>query len=255
MGNELQVVSNLGGARVESIEAINVPSIYANVASIPVQATNDEALVNLWLHGRSEKTQAAYLADYKEFCAFTNNCGLRSVTLSDVQGFADYVQTLHGELSEGKPRAPKSQARMIASVRSLLTFASKIGYIGFNVGAAMRQPKVKVTIAERILGEADTIRMLALETNERNRALLYTFYDLGARVSEVVGLKWKDIRPTDETATVTVYGKGDKTRFNVLTPTTWAYLQAIKPANCSPESPVFVSRSGGGCLRANRQAA
>ena len=98
---------------------------------------------------------------------------LRSVTLGHVQGFAD---SLAGA-------SDKTQARRIAAVRSLLSFAHKVGYIGFNVGAAMRQPKVKNRLAERILGEGDTLRMLALEANPRNRALLFTLYDCGARVS------------------------------------------------------------------------
>ena len=125
----------------------------------PVQASSDDQLIALWLHGRSACTQRAYLSDVRGFLAFVG-IELRLVTLGHVQAFADSL----------KGRADKSQARTIAAVRSLLTFAHKVGYVSFNVGAAMRQPKVKNTLAQRIMAEADTLRMLALENNPRNRA-------------------------------------------------------------------------------------
>ena len=249
MSTELTTTANLVGAPAYAPEVlIDYLRDFRQSGAAPVQATNDGQLMALWLHGRSKDTQRAYGADIKAFMEYAG-VELRLVTLGDVHGFADFIKTL----PNGEARADKSQARMIAAVRSLLSFASKIGYIGFNVGAAMRQPKIKTTIAERILSEGDTIRMLALETNPRNRALLYAFYDLGARVSEVVGLKWKDVRTDGETAIVTIYGKGSKTRFNRLSATTWQHLQAIKPAACTPDTPVFASRKGDAAIT-QRQA-
>lgn len=208
--------------------ALSVPN------QVPAQASSDAQLIGLWLHGRSACTQRAYGADVKAFLSFVG-CGIREVTLGHVQAFAD---TLAG-------CADKTQARRIAAVRSLLTFAHKLGYTSFNVGAAMRQPKVKNTLAQRIMSEADTLRLLALETNTRNRALLFFLYDAGARVSEAVGLTWADVRPDGESAVVTLLGKGGKTRFNRLTVTTWKYLQAIRPAGAVGADPVFRSRKGG----------
>jgi integrase/recombinase XerD len=203
----------------------------------PVQASSDDQLMALWLHGRSACTQRAYLSDVRGFLAFVG-IELRLVTLGHVQAFADSL----------KGRADKSQARTIAAVRSLLTFAHKVGYVSFNVGAAMRQPKVKNTLAQRIMAEADTLRMLALENNPRNRALLFFLYDAGARVSEAVGLTWADVRPDGNSAVVTLLGKGGKTRFNRLAVTTWKYLQAIQSADAKGSDAVFASRKGGGAL-------
>jgi len=203
---------------------------------VPVQAGSDTQLIGLWLHGRSACTQRAYGSDVAAFLAFVG-VELRRVTLGDVQAFSD---TLTG--------ADKSRARRIAAVRSLLTFAHKVGYVSFNVGAAMRSPKVKNTLAQRILSEGDTLRMLALETGARNRALLYFLYDTGGRVSEICGLTWADVRPDRDSAVVTLMGKGGKTRFNRLAVTTWRYLVAIRPAGAVGADPVFASRKGGGAL-------
>jgi integrase/recombinase XerD len=52
----------------------------------------------------------------------------------------------------------------------------KWGYLRFNVGKVVKAPPVKNTLAERIMAEADTLRMIALEPNLRNCALLTLLY-------------------------------------------------------------------------------
>jgi site-specific recombinase XerD len=207
----------LAGARDgDASNARNLP------VAIPVQASNDLQLFDLWLHGRSNCTRRAYASDIRSFMDYAEK-GLREVTLGDMQAWT-------GSIAD---RASSTQARMIAAVKSLLSFACKLGYVSFNVGGVVKGPKVKNTLAERILSEGDLLRMLLLETNARNKALLYFVYDTGCRVSEVVGLTWADLRPEGDSAIATLLGKGGKTRFNRLTPTTWGLLQAIRPAGVS----------------------
>jgi integrase/recombinase XerD len=50
----------------------------------------------------------------------------------------------------------------------LLTFAQRTGYLPLNVGTALRVPPVRNVLAERILDEADVIRLIALEPDPRN---------------------------------------------------------------------------------------
>jgi hypothetical protein len=77
------------------------------------------------------------------------------VTLGDVQAFADSLT--------GKP---SSRARTLAAVKSLLSFGQRTGYLPLNVGAAVKLPRRKDTLAERILTEPDVVRMLALQPNQ-----------------------------------------------------------------------------------------
>jgi integrase/recombinase XerD len=83
------------------------------------------------------------------------------VTLSDLQQFADSLDGLE----------PASRYRTLSSVKSLLAFAHRIGYLPFDAGRVLRLPSVRNTLAERILSEADLHRMLSLEPDERNRSL------------------------------------------------------------------------------------
>src|SRR6266851_3517271 len=153
------------------------------------QADTDGQVLALWTHGRSRHTQRAYSKNADRFLAFVEK-PLRRVSLGDVQAFAD-----------------------------------KIGYIPFNVGAALQLPKAKNTLAERILQESEVHSMIALEPSQRNRLILKTLYYGGFRVSELCGLRWRDLQARGEEGQMTVFGKGDKTRAVLLPASLWNELQ------------------------------
>jgi integrase/recombinase XerD len=103
------------------------------------------------------------------------------VSLGDVQAFADSI--------EGQP---SSRARAVAAVKSLAAFGQRTGYQPLNVGAAVKLPPRKDSLAERILTDADVVRMLALEPDRWNQVLLRLRYSAGLRVSEIAALSWRD---------------------------------------------------------------
>ena len=122
----------------------------------------------------------------------------------------------------------------------------KLGYLPLDVGGAVRLPKLRSALAERILSEADVHRLLALEPHPRNRALLRLAYAGGLRVSELVALRWRDLQARDAgEGQVTVYGKGGKTRAVLLPASVWRDLEALRAAAAGEDGPVFRSRKGG----------
>lgn len=96
-----------------------------------------------------------------------------------------------------------------------------------NVGAALRPPKVKSELAQRILTQEQAIRMISLETNPRDHALLRLLYHCGLRVSEVVSIKWNDLQPRDEGGQVSIFGKGGKTRQVLIGADMWDELMSL----------------------------
>ncbi|HZS70395.1 MAG TPA: tyrosine-type recombinase/integrase [Candidatus Acidoferrum sp.] len=204
------------------------------------QASSDDQLVQIWLHGRSEHTVRAYRADIERFRAATGK-PLHMVTLLDLQDFADSL----GGLS------PASRYRTLSAIKSLLGFGHQIGYLAFDVGRALRLPAVRNRLNERILPEGDLHRILSLESNLRNRAILTLLYASGVRVSELCGLCWRDVQSNGEGGQITVFGKGGKTRTVQLPESVWNLLVRLRPLRAAAEDPVFVSRKkkSGGRLR------
>src|SRR5947209_7234668 len=141
--------------------------------TVSQQASSDEQLLKLWLHGRSPNTQRAYGSDVSRFRSFVGK-SLQAVKLADLQDFADSLTEL----------APASQCRVLSSVKSLLSFGHRIGYLAFDVGRPLRLPANRNRLSERILAEAAIHKILALEPSRRNRALLRLLYAATPPVSE-----------------------------------------------------------------------
>ena len=130
--------------------------------AMPRQAENDATVIQMWIHSRSPHTKEAYLRDVARLDAFTGGKPLMAITLGDLQAFQDSLSDL----------APASSKRVMSAIKSLLSFAQKIGYLQYNVGKAVVVPAAENTLAERIMSEGDVQRMFALEPNQRNRVLL-----------------------------------------------------------------------------------
>ncbi len=203
-------------------------------AIIPQQAAHDEQMIALWLHGRAPRTQRVYGAAVASFLHFVGR-PIRTVTLGDLQAFADSL----GEL------APTTQARILSTIKSLFTEAHRLGYIPINPGAALRLKGAKNTLGERILSEEQVQRMLALETNARNHAMLRLLYAAGLRCSELCGLRWRDVQPKGTEAVLQVYGKGNKTRYVLISRGTFDELRRLGGESVDSDAPVFVSRKDG----------
>jgi integrase/recombinase XerD len=210
------------------------------IEAVPISdaEATDEQLIALWLHERSRHTIRAYREDVKRLLAFVGWKPLRLVTLRDLQAFAD---TLTGEGS--------SRGRVIASVKSLLSFGAKLGALPFNVGAALRKPAARDTLADRILTEDDTAKMLAL-TEGSEHVLVRLLYAGGFRVSELVALRWKDLADAPNGGMfVTVHGKGDKTRTVRVSVKTANLVRAMRDG-ASPTAFVFPGRAKNGSTSA-----
>ena len=198
--------------------------------------SSDHQLVALWLHGRASHTQRAYGSDAARLVAFLGK-PLSRASLGDLQAFADSLDT-----SSENPHAA-SKARALAAVKSLLAFGHRTGLLPLNVGAALRLPKRRSSLGQRILTEAQVQRMLALESNPRKHALLRLLYGGGLRVSEACSLRWKDLQEVDDAGVIQIFGKGGKSRAVRVSKTVWDCLLVLAPVESDAEIPVFPGRN------------
>ena len=200
-------------------------------ALTPKQASNDQQVLAMWLYDKAPGTQRIYRTDIIRFLSFTGK-PLNTITIGDIQAFADTLEC-----------APATKARVLAAIKSLFGFAKRIGYVHFDVSAAVKLPKVKNTLSERILCESDVTRMIALEPDDRNRVMLKLLYLSGMRVSELCRLAWRDVQSDTNGVYITVFGKGGKTRTILLDNHIYKDLVFIR-GNGGPDDPIFRSHKG-----------
>lgn len=191
-------------------------------------AANDERLIELWLNRRAASTRRKYAEDLDKFFDYTECKPLAAITLVDLEEFAGFISTL---------MAPTSQGRMLSTIKSLLSFSNKVGYLPFNVGAALELPKAKDTLSERILTEAEIHRILNApksrrDKGKRDRVLLLTLYAGGLRREDVCLLKWRDVKTREELGSgmgqIAIFGNGGKTGSVLLPPSVFEQLLSLR---------------------------
>lgn len=211
-------------------------------------AHSDEVLIERWLHGKSPATAEVYRSAYAAFMHFTSGKPLSSVTLGDLQEFADELED---------PFAPSTQAKILAAIKSLISFGHQTGYLTFDVGKALNLPKRRDELAERILTPDDVHSMIAAagDPGGRDRTLLRALYIGGLRVAEAVSLRTRDLTERPESTgnvagtagvgagQLTLFGKGGKTRRVLLPGALFEELEAL--ALPDPQAPIFRSRKSG----------
>ena len=161
------------------------------------------------------------------------------MTLVDLQAYSAVLE--QGSLK------PASQNRALTAIKSLLSFGQEIGYLPFNVGAAVKLRPNRDGLAQRILEESEVAKLIEAAAEGRDRTLLKLLYVSGVRVSELCGLKWCDAMPRHEGGQITVFGKGGKTRTILLKLKFWQQLMLIR-VDAGLMDPIFRSRKGGGPL-------
>nr|WP_305068942.1 tyrosine recombinase XerC [Luteimonas sp. XNQY3] len=109
--------------------------------------------------------------------------------------------------------SPKSLQRRLSACRSFYQWLLKHGHIGANPAAGVRGPKVPRKLPQ-VLDVDEATQLVEVPVDAplglRDRALLELFYSSGLRLSELVGLRWRDLDLAG--GLVTVLGKGSRQR-------------------------------------------
>ncbi len=182
---------------------------------------SDDRLIESWLHDRPDNTQDSYGRDIAQFRAFVHPSALAEITLEAIQRYSTHLQERNLKNSTRK--------RKLNAVKSLFTFATQQAHIPFNVAAAIRLPKTNPNLAGRILTQEAVMALIKAGATERDRTFLLLMYAIGARVSEMCGLTWRDFtHRSNGIVQVTILGKGEKLRSVIVPPSVWEQLQLIR---------------------------
>lgn len=228
-----QLVSGQVGADDMTTSLSKITSLTSDFTSLTA-ATADEQFLKLWLSGKSPHTADYYQRSAQRFLLFVSK-PLHLVSFVEVQAFALHLESLG--------LAQSSRRSILSAVRSLLSFAHKVGLLSINVGSPLKLPPAPDTLAQRIPSPLQVQVMIALELNPRNRAILMLLYYGGLRVSELCRLTWGHLQEQEGRGQVMVEGKGSKVRTILLPPHVWKELRQLPPRDSAPHEPVFRSRN------------
>jgi integrase/recombinase XerD len=170
--------------------------------------------------GLSPRTLDAYMSDIEKCDAYIQEGGGDILTV-ELEQLRSYIATL---VDVGIH--PRTQARLLSSLRSFYGFLKMDGYIESNPTELLKSPKLPmylpdVLTLDEIDRVIDAIDLSQLE-GQRNRAMIEVLYSCGLRVSVLCNLKISDLYLDEEFIRVT--GKGDKQRLVPISPRAIAEL-------------------------------
>lgn len=173
----------------------------------------------------SPNTADAYLVDTAHLMEYLDERGL---TLTEVT-----EQDLHLLLATLRDLgiSARSQARMIAGLRSFFKFLRLEGYIMFDPSELLESPQLPRHLPDVLsIGEIDAMIAAIPQGKDeslRNEAIIETLYGSGLRVSELVDLRISRISLDDRL--MIVEGKGSKQRMVPMSPSSVELIREYLP--------------------------
>ncbi len=200
----------------------------------------------------SDNTINAYESDLQQFKTYLNDA---RIEIQDAQ--KDHIRDFFIEVASAGIH-PRSQARMLSSIRSFYYFMNYKNKRDDNPTELIESPKTGFHLPEVLaVKEIDEIIAaidLSKPEGQRNKAIIETLYGSGLRVSELTGLKISDIYANE--GYMLVEGKGSKQRLVPLSPTSlqqiklWLIDRNILKIKKGAEDILFLNRRGGKLTRA-----
>jgi integrase/recombinase XerC len=155
--------------------------------------------------GLSPLTCSNYARDIRTLLQLADSVALPQLQAAHIRRF---IATLHGRGLGGK-----SIARMLSAWRGFFAFLGLRHGLEHNPCVGMRPPKSAKTLPQALSPE-QAAKLVEIPTDDalavRDRAVLELFYSSGLRLAELVTLDLEGMDLAE--ATVTVTGKGNKTR-------------------------------------------
>ena len=151
------------------------------------------------------------LNDYISFCYdFDPENNFFKLDQSVIQAYLQYVSQ--------KGLSAKTLARRLASIKSLYKYMLKNKIVKVDIAESIKTPKINKELPHYLsLKEAEDILRLPKGNDEksiREKLILELFYTTGIRISELVSIRFSDIRL--EEGVIYVMGKGSKERIVMI---------------------------------------
>ncbi|WOE31470.1 MULTISPECIES: tyrosine recombinase XerC [unclassified Acinetobacter] len=217
---------------------------------------NTMQLLSMWLKEREiqHHSQHTLIAYERDVADFLNYCDRQKLALNHLET-SDLRRYLAAKV-EIDQLSSSTMQRMLSAIRQFMKWAEQGHYLVFNPSddfQLRRQPRplpgmIDVEIITQILDQPPPSSALQKQLWIRDKAILELLYSSGLRLSEVQGLRIKDIDFQRQLLRVT--GKGNKTRiipFGTKAKDAlfvWLECYATWQPNIVAEAQVFITQKG-----------
>src|SRR5262247_659691 len=210
------------------------------IVSRATRAETDAELLDSWVRSlTSDHSRRNFETTARRFLAGLP-MGLRAATVEDVR---DALAAITGNI-----KAEASARQYVLRVKSLLSYAQRVGYTPFNAGVVIKVRSDAAhrgaNLAKRIITEVQVSLLSRAAPSKRDRVLLEVIYAGGLRISEAVNLTWSDVIQRDDRVQLSITGKGGKVRQVLLPEIVSRSLLSLR-GDAAVNDPVFASRMGG----------
>ena len=213
-------------------------------------------LLSMWLKEREIQNQSvntlqAYSRDVSDFIEYCEKqkLELTNVETSDLRSYLAFKVEQH-QLSTS------SLQRMLSAIRQFMKWAEQGQYLAFNATddfQLKRQPRplpgmIDIETIHQILDQPEPESEVQKQLWIRDKAILELLYSSGLRLSEVQGLRIKDIDFNRQLLRIT--GKGNKTRVVPFggkakeAVMTWLQVYPSWHGDFVPDAQVFITQKG-----------
>jgi len=211
---------------VSRVKEISNEQQYFTVKSIAITNILKENLAQLELMMEMLQLKAYSVSTIKtyknEFCALLQHLGTRAVNSLTAAEVKAYILHCINSLGLGEH-----------------TIHSRLNALKFYFEQVLHQDKIFVEIPRpkkpfqlpKVLGEKEIGKLFNALKNKKHKAILFTAYSAGLRVSEVVNLQIKDI-DSDRMQIFVQNAKGKKDRYLMLSPVLLDILRSYLKGCC-----------------------
>ncbi|MEK6758365.1 MAG: tyrosine recombinase XerC [Deltaproteobacteria bacterium] len=197
----------------------------------------------------SVNTRLGYAGDLDHFCRFLASArsgvvpGADAVVEADISAFAGVLHLRCKKITA---------ARKLSAIRSFFRFLVRKRLLNKNPAEFVPLPKVEKTLPP-VLTVEEAVSLIEAPGHSgalsalRDLAILEVFYSSGIRVSELTGLRMKDVDL--DSATIKVLGKGGKERIAYLGSYALGSLRKYIDRDrqtARRDEPLFLGRGEGG---------
>ncbi len=196
----------------------SIPKFTLNSKAIEILAETEQKLI---LKGYSPNTIRTYKFELSVFLKYFENIDLKTVTKDQIENFLYYLITKY-KMGESK------QNTAINAIKFYYEQVLGMPREYYNI----QRPK-RAKVLPNVLSQEEAFRLINAPKNLKHKAILYTIYSCGLRVSELINLRIEDIHSDD--GYIFIKGaKGKKDRRTLLSENLLqilrAYYKKYKPA-------------------------